>query len=296
MRRHFDVNPCEVLARIHLAAVISVAMPLMGCMMCKCGIQPPVASPPPPSPWLMTWHDEFDQPDGSRPDPAKWTFSTGGGGWGNDELEYHTNRLENAHIEKGNLVITAKQENYTGADGVTREYTSARMKTQGLFAQAYGRFEARIKIPEGQGIWPAFWMLGSDIPDVAWPKCGEIDVMENIGKEPATVHGSVHGPLPGKKASDLTSSFSLPTKARFADDFHVYALEWAPETIKFFVDDMQYATFNPQSSGGGPWVFDHPFFILLNVAVGGDWPGNPDATTKFPQNMLVDYVRVYKRR
>lgn len=254
------------------------------------------ASAEPRRNWKLTWQDEFDQADGSAPDPKKWTFSTGGGGWGNDELEYHTNRLENAHIEKGNLVIIAREENYTGPDGVTRNYTSARMKTQGRFAQAYGRFEARIKIPEGQGIWPAFWMLGDDMSSVGWPKCGEIDVMENIGREPAVVHGSIHGPLEGKKASDLTSSFSLPSGARFADDFHLYAVEWEPKEVRFYVDEKLFSTFTPQSPGGGPWVFDHPFFVILNVAVGGDWPGNPDATTKFPKKMLVDYVRVYTRR
>ena len=259
--------------------------------------------PPPPSPWTLVWHDEFDQPDGSRPDATKWTYSLGGGGWGNHEVESYTNRIENAYIEKGNLVIAARRETYTGTDGVTRDYTSARIKTQGLFEQKYGRFEARIKIPEGQGIWPAFWMMGDDLKAVGWPKCGEIDVMENIGKEPGTVHGSMHGPLASpapegagnaaKRATDLTAVYRLPGGQRFADDFHVYAVEWEPQQVRFYVDYARYATFTPESPGGGPWVFDHPFFILLNVAVGGDWPGNPDETSKFPQSMLVDYVRVY---
>jgi beta-glucanase (GH16 family) len=256
--------------------------------------------------WKLSWQDEFDQPDGTRPDPTKWTYSLGGGGWGNHELESYTDRAENAHIENGNLVITARREVFTGNDGIARGYTSARIKTQGLFAQAYGRFEARIKIPQGQGIWPAFWMMGNDLSNAGWPKCGEIDVMENIGKEPETVHGSIHGPLANPAAgevpsngdekqwaTDLTSLFRLPAGQRFADDFHIYAVEWEPAQIRFVVDSSPYAKFTPQSPGGGPWVFDHPFFVLLNVAVGGKWPGNPDNATRFPQRMLVDYVRVY---
>jgi beta-glucanase (GH16 family) len=198
---------------------------------------PPPPPPPPLRPgWALVWSDEFNAPDGSLPDPSKWTYSIGGGGWGNHELEYHTNRRENAHIENGNLVITAKEENYTGADGVTRNYTAARLKTQGLFAQAYGRFEARIKIPEGQGIWPAFWMMGDDMQTAGWPKCGEIDIMENIGKEPGTVHGTLHGPLPAGGASNISGSFNLPDGKRFADDFHLYAVEWEPDEIRFYAD------------------------------------------------------------
>src|SRR3989441_7416959 len=143
--------------------------------------------PPPPANYKLVWSDEFSGPDGSSPDSSKWTYDIGGNGWGNNELEYYTNRTQNAQIKGGNLVITAQQEAYTGADGVIRNYTSARLKTQGLFSQAYGRFEARIKIPAGQGMWPAFWMLGNDITSVGWPKCGEIDIMENIDKEPGTV-------------------------------------------------------------------------------------------------------------
>jgi beta-glucanase (GH16 family) len=245
----------------------------------------------------LAWGDEFSTPDGSSPNPTKWTYDLGGKGWGNHELESYTSRTENAHVEKGNLVITARKESYTGADGVTRDYTSARLKTQGHFAQAYGRFEARIKIPEGRGMWPAFWMLGEDIPSVGWPKCGEIDIMENVGKEPGTIHGSLHGPSNTGRTSDLTSIFSRPVGQNFADDFHLYAVEWEPGFVRFYVDSNLYATFNSsQWPAGGTWVFDHPFFIIINLAVGGDWPGNPDASTKFPQSMLVDYVRVYTRR
>jgi len=246
--------------------------------------------------WSLSWHDEFDRPDGSRPDPGKWAYDLGGNGWGNQELESYTNRLENARIEKGNLVITALPEHFTGPDGVTREYTSARLKTLGRFSQKYGRFEARIKIPGGQGMWPAFWMMGDDIERVDWPRCGEIDIMENVGKEPGMVHGSLHGPERGSLPKDLMQSFALPAEQRFSDDFHLFAVEWQPELIRFYVDSSSYGSFDTRSPVGGSWVFDHPFFILLNVAVGGDWPGPPDASTKFPQSMLVDYVRVYTAR
>ena len=254
-------------------------------------------APPPVSGYTLSWSDEFSGPDGSAPDYSKWTYDTGGNGWGNNELEYYTSRAQNAQIQSGNLVITVLKEIYTGPDGVTRNYTSARLKTQGLFTQAYGRFEARIKIPAGQGLWPAFWMLGNDISSLGWPACGEIDIMENIGKEPATVHGSLHGPSTVSKTSDASAPFSLPAGQNFADDFHRYAVEWEPSTVRFYVDTNLYATFSQsQWPAGGTWVFNHPFFLLLNVAVGGTWPGPPDSTTVFPQQMLVDYVRVYTKQ
>ncbi|HLZ12678.1 MAG TPA: glycoside hydrolase family 16 protein [Candidatus Acidoferrum sp.] len=247
--------------------------------------------------FVLAWSDEFNGADGSTPDSTKWTYDLGGGGWGNKELETYTNRAVNAQIKNGNLVITAQKETFTGADGIAREYTSARLKTQNLFAQAYGRFEARIKIPAGQGMWPAFWMLGNDIAATGWPKSGEIDIMENIGREPGMVHGSLHGPSSAAPTSDETSTVTLPGNANFADDFHVYAVEWEPAEVRFYVDANNYATFKKAEwPANGTWVFDHPFFILLNVAVGGNWPGSPDATTQFPQQMLVDYVRVYTRQ
>jgi len=251
--------------------------------------------------YTLVWHDEFDGPNGSRPDPKKWTYDLGGGGWGNQELESYTNRAENAHIENGNLVITARKENFEGSDHIAREFTSARLKTQGLFSQTYGRFEARIKIPSGQGMWPAFWMLGDNISSVGWPKCGEIDIMENVGKEPGLVHGSLHGPMTTGAATDLTSTVSLPTGKDFAAAFHLYAVEWEPDAVRFYLDDTLYATFTANSvastpTTAGSWVFDHPYFLILNVAVGGSWPGPPDATTAFPQTMLIDYVRVYSAK
>jgi beta-glucanase (GH16 family) len=251
----------------------------------------------PPEGYALIWSDEFNGSNGSLPDPAKWTYDIGGSGWGNHELEYYTNRRENARIEDGKLVITAREEPYNGPDGAEFDYTSARLKTQGLFSQAYGRFEARIKLPAGQGLWPAFWMLGDNFGSAGWPKCGEIDIMENVGKEPGVNHGSLHAPSSTATTSDLTATITLPAGQKLSDDFHVYAIEWEPEAIRFYLDANLYATFSAaQWPRGGTWVFDHRFFLILNVAVGGDWPGSPDDTTEFPQTMLVDYVRVYKRK
>ncbi|MGD0790517.1 MAG: glycoside hydrolase family 16 protein [Terriglobales bacterium] len=243
--------------------------------------------------WKLVWSDEFDGPNGSAVDRSKWVLETGGEGWGNQELEYYTDRSENASVRDGNLVIKAISEKYTGA--VTRNYTSARLKTLGKFSQTYGRFEARIKIPSGQGFWPAFWMLGDDIDKVGWPACGEIDIMENIGKEPAIIHGSIHGPgYVGD--TGIEAPYTLPGKQRFAEDFHVFAIEWDPDSVSFFVDQNLYVRRTRTNlQPGWKWVFDKPFFLILNLAVGGDWPGNPDSTTVFPQTMLVDYVRVYQR-
>lgn len=256
--------------------------------------------PPPAAGFTLVWSDEFNGANGSSPDASKWTYDSGvgGNGWGNHELETYTNRTTNAQIQGGNLVITAMKETYADpSDGVIRNYTSARLKTQGLFSQAYGRFEARIRIPAGQGMWPAFWMLGNNITSVGWPKCGEIDIMENIGKEPGTVHGSLHSSSTVAHTSDTTAPFSLPAGQNFADDFHLYAVEWDPGTVRFYVDSNLYATFTQsQWPAGGAWTFDHPFFLILNLAVGGDWPGSPDNTTIFPQQMLVDYVRVYSKQ
>ncbi len=288
MKTRFSVHPAA-LVPILLAVVLFT-------LSCGGGA---TLQPPPPASYKLSWSDEFNGADGSSPDSSKWTYDTGvgGNGWGNNELETYTNRTKNAQIQGGNLVITTVKETYADpSDGVMRNYTSARLKTQNLFSQAYGRFEARIKIPAGQGMWPAFWMLGKDIVAVGWPKCGEIDIMENIGKEPGIVHGSLHGPSTVARTSDASAPFSLPAGQNFAADFHLYAVEWEPGTVRFYVDSNLYATFNSsQWPAGGTWAFDHPFFIILNVAVGGDWPGAPDNSTIFPQQMLVDYVRVYSK-
>ena len=248
-----------------------------------------------PAVWSLVWSDEFDGPNGSPVDSSKWSFDIGGNGWGNNELETYTSRTANADREGGLLVIKALKETFKGTDNITRDYTSARLLTKTKFSQAYGRFEARIKIPYGQGIWPAFWMLGDNIDTAGWPNCGEIDIMENIGKEPSIVHGTFHGPG-YSGANGIGAPYTLPNGQKFSDDFHTFAVEWEPNVMRFYVDGLLYKTRTPADlPAGKSWVFDHPFFIILNVAVGGYWPGNPDATTVFPQQMLVDYVRVYQR-
>ena len=221
------------------------------------------------------WGDDFDGPAGGAPDGGKWRFDLGGGGWGNGELETYTDSRGNSALDgNGNLVITARSD---GAGG----YTSARMLTSGTFTQAFGHFEARMKIPRGQGIWPAFWMLGEDIGSVGWPNCGEIDIMENIGREPGTVHGSLHGP--GYSGGNpITGTYSLPGGAAFADDFHTFAVDWSPQAVSWSVDGTVYQTKTPADAGGNHWAFDHPFFIIVNVAVGGNWPGNPDGAHPVP--------------
>lgn len=254
---------------------------------------PAVFTPAPASPtpdgghsgWELVWQDEFDQPVLDR---SKWTPETGGHGWGNAESQYYTDRPENAFIKDGKLIIHVQKEPFQG-----KRFTSARLITKDLFAQAYGRFEARIRIPTGQGIWPAFWLLGDDISGVGWPQCGEIDIMENIGREPGVVYGTLHGPGYAG-AENIGQSISLPDGERYADDFHLYAVEWDPAEIRWYVDDSLYQTVRLEDVPG-EWVYDHPFFILLNVAVGGYWPGYPDETTVFPQRMIIDYVRVYQR-
>ncbi len=247
-----------------------------------------LVAPAQPANWTLVWADEFDQPNGSSPNSSKWNYDIGASGWGNNEWQYYTARTNNVRVEDGKLVIEAKQENYNGAN-----YTSARLKTQGKASWTYGRIEARIQIPRGQGIWPAFWMLGTNITSVGWPNCGEIDILENIGREPTIIHGTIHGPG-YSGGNSIGGGYSLPGNPAFADDFHVYAVEWTTNMIKWFVDGHQYFTATPASlPGGSSWVFTQPEFIILNVAVGGNWPGYPDATTVFPQRMTVDYVRVY---
>jgi beta-glucanase (GH16 family) len=251
-------------------------------------------SPAPSNPnWRLAWSDEFNGPNGSSPDPGKWKFDIGGGGFGNNELETYTNHPVNAHLEDGHLVITARKEDLTGTDGIPRHYTSARLNTHSHFAQAYGRFEASIQLPIGKGIWPAFWLLGDDIDTHPWPKCGEVDTIESIG-EPTTIYSTIHGPgFNGHSA--ISAKFPLPAGESVATGFHLYSVEWSPNDIKFFFDDHLIAERTPADlPPNSQWTFAHPFFIILNLAVGGNWPGSPDQTTTFPQQMLVDYVRVYQ--
>jgi beta-glucanase (GH16 family) len=243
--------------------------------------------------WKLTWSDEFNGPDGSAVDPTKWTHDVGGTGWGNNELEYYTDGMQNAVVQGGNLVITATAQGasqYKCSYG-TCKYTSARLLTKGLFSQQYGRFEARAQMPTGKGLWPAIWALGDNIDTVSWPACGEIDFMETIGTDIQTNHGSLHMP----SNYGPSGTYKLPNGASYADGFHVFAFEWEPGTIRFYVDGMLYETQTSKVPSGDTWEFEHPFFLLINVAVGGQWPGSPDGTTTFPQTLKVDYVRVYQR-
>lgn len=238
--------------------------------------------------WPLVWSDEFDGPAGSRPSATRWTAETGGHGWGNAEHQHYTDRADNARLDgKGHLVIEARQESLGKND-----YTSARLVTRTTFSRAYGRFAARMKLPGGKGLWPAFWMMGTSITTEDWPACGEIDVMEFIGHEPNAVHGTLHGPC-YSGADGIGGSFRLPGGASFPDDFHEFAVEWEPAAIRWLVDGIVYRTTVPADLNGKLWVYDRPFFLLLNLAVGGHWPGPPDATTIFPAQVVVDWVRVH---
>jgi beta-glucanase (GH16 family) len=266
-----------LLRNLLCAMLPAIALPLTACS---------ESSGPAQRDWQLVWQDEFDGPAGQSPDPAKWDYDIGTD-WGNAQLEYDTDRPENVSLDgNGHLAIIARQESYEG-----RNFTSARIVTRGLFEPTYGRFEARIKLPWGQGIWPAFWLLGANIEEVGWPACGEIDIMEYRGQEVSRVHGSVHGP--GYSAAEaVTRRFDL-IRDRFDTDFHIFAVEWGTDFINFFVDGTFYQEVTPGDLSG-TWVFDHPFYIILNVAVGGNWVGPPNANTVFPQTMLIDWVRVYE--
>ncbi|WP_396591936.1 family 16 glycosylhydrolase [Allomuricauda sp. R78024] len=236
--------------------------------------------------------ENFDN-DGA-PNDQVWGFDIGNGidGWGNQELQYYTDRPENVTIQNGVLLITAQQESFQGS-----EYTSARLLTKDKFEQQYGRFEARIRLPFGQGIWPAFWMLGADIDENPWPGAGEIDIMEYRGQNPTVLIGSVHGP--GYNGGDAISKEYTLENDRFDTGFHIFGIEWGPDFVNFYVDDVLYNQITPEdvneeTDGEGVWVFNKPFYILMNLAVGGTFVGSPNAETEFPQTMIVDYVRVYK--
>jgi len=247
------------------------------------------SSEPEETSWEMIWQDEFEGPQGQAPDPTKWVYDTwgNGSGWGNNQLEYNSNRPENVSLDgAGHLAIVARKEFYEGLN-----YTSARIKTEALFEVTYGRIEARMRMPYGQGLWPAFWMLGNDIGSVSWPRCGEIDIMEYRGQEPSIIHGTLHGPgYSGGRA--VGTSYTL-SNARFDTEFYTFAIEWDQDSINWYVDDELYQTLTPNDVPGD-WAYDHPFFILLNLAVGGGFVGSPNESTTFPQTLLVDYVRVYQ--
>ena len=234
----------------------------------------------------LVMRDEFDM-DGA-PNSTYWSYNigTGNNGWGNNELQYYTDRPENVVVEDGMLKITARQELYMGSN-----YTSARILTKGKIEQKYGRIEARIKLPLGRGLWPAFWMIGANSDTVIWPQCGEIDIMEYLGSNPTTVLGTVHGP--GYSAGEsISKSYTLPN-SRFDTDFHIFGIEWGEDYINYYIDDVLYNQITPDDVPG-EWVFNQPFYIILNMAVGGNLPGSPNSETVFPQTMLVDYIRIYQ--
>lgn len=237
-----------------------------------------------PEGWNLVWHDEFD---GETIDLTNWTYDLGAGGWGNGEAQHYTDRPENARIENGMLVIEARQERYYGS-----YYTSARLKTQGLQEFQYGRIEARLRVPAGRGLWPAFWMLGSNFATVGWPNSGEIDIMEYIGREPDLILGTIHGP---GYSGALGLSHWNRQDYDIADDFHTYAVEWDEDQITWFYDGEAYGTYTRSDIGEREWPFDQPFFIILNLALGGTFPGPIGLDTVFPAQYLVDYVRVFQR-
>lgn len=243
------------------------------------------------SDYTLVWSDEFDY--SGLPDAAHWNYDVGGGGWGNNELQYYTEaRLENARVNGGNLIIEAREEDFGG-----RSYTSARLLTKDKLDWTYGRFEARIQVPAGVGLWPAFWMLGTDITTVGWPACGEIDIMEFVGREPKEILGTIHG-SGYSGGNGFTGSYTFAEDV--SDHFHNFAIEWEPEVIRWYVDDILFHTATPEDivgSGRVPneWAFDHPQFIIMNVAIGGNLGGDVSPDLEFPVQMLVDYVRVYQQ-
>jgi beta-glucanase (GH16 family) len=247
----------------------------------------------------LVWSDEFDGPAGTGPDPGKWVPDIGGEPqWGNDEDQYYTGRPQNlAKSGAGDLVISARRERLPGmapcAEGPC-DITSGRITTKTKFDQTYGRFEARIKVPDGPGLWPAFWAMGADDDSHPWPANGEIDFMEVIGTEPGTVYGTAHAP--GFPAEGIGGSRTLSAGRRLAEDFHTFSVEWSPSRIDWQLDGATYFTLTSgRLAPGQQWVFDHPFYLLMNLAVGGTWPGPATADTPFPATMRVDYVRVYRK-
>jgi beta-glucanase (GH16 family) len=250
---------------------------------------PDPVAPEPPDGMELVWSDEFD---GDAIDRSNWTYDIGGWGWGNGEAQYYTDRPENSRLQNGLLVIELREERFEDS-----YYTSARLKSQGLQEFQYGRIEARIKVPKGSGTWPAFWMLGSSFeqdapdPENQWPNVGEIDIMEYVGREPDLVIGTLHGPGyagAGGKSQWNRQEFDI------GDDFHTFSVDWDAEGIRWFFDDEMYFEVGPEDLNGREWVFDQPFFLILNLALGGTLGGNIDLDLEYPIQYYVDYVRVYQ--
>ncbi len=236
--------------------------------------------------YKLVWSDEFNEKKLNEND---WNYETGGGGWGNNELENYTSRPENIFLSSGNLVIEARKENYGN-----NQYTSARITTQGKQEFQYGRIDIRAKLPVDHGMWPALWMLGKNISTVNWPTCGEIDIMELIGQNPDQVVGSLHWKKADGSEGTHNNAYKLAS-GNFSQKFHVFSLVWTQDSLKILVDDIPYEKASKQDLSNGTYPFDQPFFLIFNVAVGGNWPGPPDDTTQFPEHMFVDYVRVFQK-
>jgi beta-glucanase (GH16 family) len=241
----------------------------------------------------LLWHDEFDGPAGTPPDAARWGYELGDGsaiglpGWGNAELQHYTDEPANASLDgHGNLVVTARKD----ASG---RYTSARLLTRDTFTFTYGRIETRLRVPRGAGVWPALWTLGSDHRDVGWPACGEIDVMEHVGREPRRLYATLHGP---GYCGDSGYGGTLDLAHDVGDDFLVHQVDWSPEAIEWRADGVLYQRATPAAVAPDPWVFDHAFYLVVNLAVGGHFAGPIAPKTDFPQSLLVDYVRVFAAR
>ena len=244
-------------------------------------------SPKSYSGYTMVWDDEFNH---KHLNTNIWNRETGGNGWGNNELEYYTSSTNNSFLSSGNLIISARKEQHGGND-----YTSARLTTQGNKSFTYGRIDIRAKLPVAQGMWPALWMLGSNISSNPWPASGEIDIMELIGKNPNEVHGSLHWKKTDGSEGNFTKTHTL-SSGDYSQKFHVYSLVWSQDSLKVLVDNNVYAAASRQDIvQPNPYPFDNPFFLIFNVAVGGNWPGPPTASTDFPQRMYVDYVRVFQK-
>ncbi len=235
----------------------------------------------------LVWAEEFD---GQTIDANSWTHEIGGNGWGNNELQYYTDNSDNSFQSGGYLVIEAKKEKIDQND-----YTSARLVSAGKREFQYGRIDIRAKCPSGRGIWPALWMLGSDFYSSGWPSCGEIDIMELIGNQPGIIHGTAHyGENPAQH--QYMGGQSYLVGETYADKFHVFSLKWKENSIEWLVDGKSFFTLTPDKIGDHPWPFNNPFFFIMNVAVGGNWPGSPDESTAFPQQLVVDYIRVFQTK
>lgn len=277
------------------------ALPAIAAVLTACGGGGSATAAPAPAPsnnWTLVWSDEFDGAAGTVPKAANWNYDLGNkeaDGWGNHEFQYYTANPRNAQLDgSGMLLITAEKAANPGPcwNGKPCEYTSARIHTGNKVSFTYGKVEARMKLPSGQGIWPAFWALGADLATVGWPKSGEIDIMEFVGKTPNTTYGTLHGPgYSGAQGISKPREFGVPV----GNDFHTYTIIKRPNEIIWQVDGVDFHRLTPASlPAGGTWVFEKPSFVILNLAVGGDWPGAPDATTVFPAQMKVDWVRIYK--